>query len=356
MKHCTQCGHLLGLGRFCTNCGAPVAPRPDPLSDPIEPAAAAPTSGSSSDWASDTAERPRPPSPAPGTTAPAAPSEPPPLRTPPVVAEAPPPPRFPLFADEVVPAPPPPAPPPAAPLQPVAVLELDEPWDDPQDDTSDDWDDDWEDGRPRWVWAVLALVVLAALVTGAWFLGQQLGDDDDPADDPPASGSAQPGAKDELVDHTAEASAKAPSTAEPGEDVDGDPTSYDASNMLDGVPATTWRTEGDASGMKIVFTFPEKTRITEVGLINGYAKKARDGGKVLDWYEGHRRIQQVTWIFAAGQSLRQNLSESREVQTIEVEPVEVRKVVLKIVATSEPGDGAARRDFTAISDVLLAGS
>ncbi len=36
MKRCTQCGHLLGLGRFCTNCGAPVAPRVDPLSDPIE--------------------------------------------------------------------------------------------------------------------------------------------------------------------------------------------------------------------------------------------------------------------------------------------------------------------------------
>ena len=84
------------------------------------------------------------------------------------------------------------------------------------------------------------------------------------------------------------------------------------------------------------------------------AKKAKDGGRVLDWYEGHRRIQTVLWIFADGKSVRQNLSDSREMQTIDVEPVEVTKVVLKIVATTEPGDGAARRDMTAISDVLLA--
>ncbi len=126
--------------------------------------------------------------------------------------------------------------------------------------------------------------------------------------------------------------------------------------MLDGVPETAWRMEGDGSGLKIVFTFPEKTRITEVGLINGYAKKAREGGKVLDWYEGHRRIQAVTWIFSGGSTARQDLTDGRELQTIDVEPIEVTKVVLKIVSTTQPGTGAARRDMTAISDVVLAES
>jgi hypothetical protein len=33
----------------------------------------------------------------------------------------------------------------------------------------------------------------------------------------------------------------------------------------------------------------------------------------------------------------------------------VRKIVLKIVATTAPGEGPASRNFTAISDVFLAG-
>jgi hypothetical protein len=337
VKHCTQCGHQLGLGRVCTNCGAPVAARPDPLSD---------------DWQDSTAER----TPRPTATAAPPPVADAPPRVPPVAVEPPPPPRFPLFADEL----PQVAPPPAAPAAPAAPA-VEEPagaWTDEDEDWDDeaDWEEDWDDeGRPRIFWVLTAVAVLAVLVVGGWFLGQQLGGDDATAEDPTAGdGSSVTGT--ERVDHTADASAQAPSTAPPGEDVEGQPTSYDPSNMLDGVPETTWRTEGDASGEKLVFTFPEKVRITEVGLINGYAKQSRDGGKVLDWYDGHRRIQQVTWIFADGRTVRQDLSESRELQTIEVEPIEVRRVVLKIVATSEPGDGAAARDMTAISDVLLAGT
>jgi hypothetical protein len=363
VKHCTQCGHLLGLGRFCTNCGAPVAVR-DPLSDPIdavpktepaEPAAAPPVE----DWQESTAERPASPSSttpptAPPTVALSTPAPPSPARVPPVVVEPPPPPRFPLFADEVqevaAPAPLFSSSPPAATAS--EAVEADEDLNEDEDWAEDEWD---ESGRPRAVWLAVAVAVLAALVLGAWFLGQKIGDDD-PSADPTAGADSGASQAAERVDHTADASASAPKTAAPNVDVDGNATSYDASNMLDGVPETAWRTEGDASGMKIVFTFSEKTRITEVGLINGYAKKARDGGKVLDWYEGTRRLQQVTWIFAGGQTVRQDLSDDREVQTIQVEPVEVTKVVLKIVTTSEPGEGAARRDYTAISDVLFAES
>lgn len=337
MKHCTQCGHLLGLGRFCTNCGSPVAVR-DPLAD---------------DWRESTAERAAKPT---ATATPPPVTDPAP-RVPPVAGEPPPPPRFPLFADEVETS----APPMAAPVavsEPVAVPEPVSLWaedDEDEDWDEDDWDeDDWDDeGRPRIFWIIVAVAVLAVLVVGAWFLGQQLGgEDDNAAKDPSTGGSSI--TEGEPVDHTADASAEAPSTTPPGEDVDGQATSYDASNMLDGVPETAWRMEGDGTGEKLVFTFAEKTRITQVGLINGYAKKARDGGKVLDWYEGHRRIQQVLWIFADGKTVKQSLTDTRELQTIDVDPIEVKKVVLKILATSEPGDGAARRDMTAISDVLLA--
>jgi hypothetical protein len=63
----------------------------------------------------------------------------------------------------------------------------------------------------------------------------------------------------------------------------------------------------------------------------------------------------VTWNFGVGDVVRQDLEEDPALQTVEVEPVEVRKVVLKIVATTAPGQGPTRRDFTAISDVFLAG-
>src|SRR4051794_34903144 len=69
MSSCTECGHQLGVGRFCTNCGAPVAEL---------------------DWRTDTAERKL------GEPVPA--SDP---RTPPAVVAPPPPPRYPLFADEL---------------------------------------------------------------------------------------------------------------------------------------------------------------------------------------------------------------------------------------------------------------
>jgi hypothetical protein len=375
VKHCTQCGHVLGLGRFCTNCGHPVAARHhDPLSDPIEPAHLEPDTlepdalepdtlepddrtpaqdDVAADWRTDTAERTVKPAVATAVDLPSTPDPSP--RVPPAATEPPPPPRFPLFADEVVEAGPAPVDPPPVPA-PGALL----PWeqeDAEEDWEEDDWDEEWEGaGRSRTVKIAGALVVLTVLVVGAWFLGQVIGGDDGGADDPTATDSSSAGSAPGSVDHTAEASAKAPRTAPPNEDVDGNPTSYDASNMLDGVPETAWRTAGDGSGLKLVFTFPAKTRITQVGLINGYAKEATDGsGKKLDWYEGHRRIESVTWNFGVGPVVRQNLEDDRAVQTVDLEPVEVRKIVLKIVSVTAPGDGPAARDFTAISDVLLAG-
>jgi hypothetical protein len=205
-------------------------------------------------------------------------------------------------------------------------------------------------------WVVGGVLLLAVLVVGGWLLGRTLGDDPttSASDAPSADGVADPAQ--EPADHTAEASAAAPRTAPSTQDVDGNPTSYDASNMLDGVPETAWRVAGDGSRIKLVFTFPERTRISEVGLVNGYAKTATDdAGTTFDWYAGHRRITEVTWNFGVGPVVRQALEEGRDLQTVQIDPVEVRKVVLKIVATTAPGDGPARRDFTAISDVFLAG-
>ena len=85
MSSCTSCGHQLGVGRFCTNCGAPVdSATPDGTPDGTPDAP--PPSGD--DWRTDTAER----------TLSQAAADP---RTPPAAVAPPPPPRYPLFADEV---------------------------------------------------------------------------------------------------------------------------------------------------------------------------------------------------------------------------------------------------------------
>ena len=87
MSSCTSCGHQLGVGRFCTNCGAPVDsshPGRHPGQHARSPGASAP----SDDWRTDTAER----------RLSQAAADP---RTPPAAVAPPPPPRYPLFADEV---------------------------------------------------------------------------------------------------------------------------------------------------------------------------------------------------------------------------------------------------------------
>ncbi|WP_372733328.1 hypothetical protein [Nocardioides sp.] len=388
MKHCTQCGHQLGLGRFCTNCGHAIgASTPDPLTagkHVLPPAGAPlhePDEAEEPPWQEATAERipPTPPPTAPVEAAPveAAPVEAAPIeaapveaappvvhrppRTPPPASEPPPPPRFPLYADEFQPDLSGTHPTTEPGREPAAALASgpdsdvvdhepsDAEW--AEDEwTEEEWDDDWEDaGRSRTRFLIWGTAVLAALVLGAWVLIQVLDSDDTQVDDPATPAPA------ELVDHTPDATATAPRTAPPNQDVEGNPTSYDASNMLDGVPETTWRAAGDRSGLKLVFTFATPTSISEIGLINGYAKESvDDSGATLDWYLGHRRISEVTWNLG-GTVVRQELSEDRELQRLEVEPVKVRKIVLKIVKTTAPGSGPAGRNFTAISDVWLAG-
>ena len=43
--------------------------------------------------------------------------------------------------------------------------------------------------------------------------------------------------------------------------------------MLDGNPATAWRTAGDATGQSITITLPAPSVVSRVGLVNGYAKQ-----------------------------------------------------------------------------------
>jgi hypothetical protein len=152
------------------------------------------------------------------------------------------------------------------------------------------------------------------------------------------------------------AQASAPRHAPAGVDFAGRPVSYVAANMVDGLNDTCWRTPGDATGTVLTFHLDQPTKITRVGLVNGYAKIAYDGKRSYDWYRGNRRVLAVQWLFDDGSSVTQRLGFNRAMQQIAVKPVTTRVVRLRITAVSAPGKGRAARNDTAISEVLLLGT
>jgi hypothetical protein len=330
MTTCARCGHTVEVGRFCTNCGAPV----DQGDSGIGPADR-----------TDTAERP--------AVRPEA--------TLPAVGQPPAPARYPLFADEVSgpPGPPPSDPPPVWETEPVPA---------PPGGGSH---------RRRtsalaWGVVVAAVLVVVALVGVVLVVGG-LGDDDPAADDTPAAsptpddeptrsgrpkpskGPSEPTGSVEPDDLATTAEIEVPSTAPPGTDVDGRRIRYDASRMVDGDPGTCWRMTGDGTGEEIVLTLPEPTTISAVGLINGYAKTATDGKREIDWYAGNRRILTVDWVLDDGTTVRQDLTETRKLQAVDIDPVETTTVTLRLVEVSKPGTGRSARDNTAISELVLVG-
>ena len=233
-------------------------------------------------------------------------------------------------------------------------------------------------GRPWLPWAAGAVALLLVAGLGAWLLFG--GDDSEPdlvasdsrstpseapPPDKPAKSEKQkkpkkttpPRPTGKPANVAAEATAVVPATAAPGTDFDGNVVRYDARNMLDGVPATCWRMPGDGSGETITVDLAKKTEVTSVGLINGYAKTATDAsGSPLDWYTGNRRILSVEWAFDDGSVVSQQLTETRRLQSVDIEPVTTSTVQLRLVTVTTPGEGPSRRDYTAISDLALVGS
>lgn len=149
---------------------------------------------------------------------------------------------------------------------------------------------------------------------------------------------------------TSHARAVAPSTSPDGVDGAGNPTTYDAGQMLDGDPSTTWRMDGDGTGVTITFTLDTRRAVSTLGLINGYAKIDPATGE--DRYAQSRRITQVTWTLDQT-TFKQRLADGiRGPQAITFPAVTTRTVTLRLDAVTGPGDPQFNR--TAISDVLIA--
>ena len=372
MEPCARCGHTLGVGRYCVNCGHPRGQAVEPQ----EP----------DDWRTGTAERPAvPAAPVVPPSAPASPSwtevppaPTPPPGTPPAVFGTPPRPRFPMYADE------------PAPEEPTGLLPA-QGWGTPAAgvgtpaDGPDGTGHRRQRGRSALPWVLVAAVVLLLVAAVGVFLVLRGGDDggDATASDPSAAttttddGRSEPAAPPsaappttpsappttptpssptppaEPEDVTRAASALAPVTAPPSVDVDGNAVRYDATNMLDGQDDTAWRAPGDASGQALTFTLDGPTRLTSLGLLNGYAKT--DPG--YDGYTANRRVLAVEWVLDDGTVIAQTLGDSRTVQTVPVgrRTAPTTTVRLRLVSVSPPAPGPQGRDFTAISTVALLG-
>ena len=332
--HCASCGHGLGVGRFCTNCGQPVPGRH--------------------------------PEAAPTTSAPV---------VPPPTGELPPAARYPLYA-EAPPTTGPPAPTTRLAATPAASYAPPPPADHRSDHRrSRSW--------LPWV-AVLAALALVAGIGAFLLLAGGDGDEDDKGTDPAgastatgstegSSGAPSPRpshsdsprpdstgtdgpveapAPSELGDLAPAAKAEVPATAPASRDRQNQPVTFAARNMLDADPRTSWRMPGDGTGAAITFDLGRPVVLTEVGLINGYAKV--DGAD--NWYASNRRIGAVQWEFDDGTRITQQLSDRPTMQLIPVGPVATTKVVLHLLEVTAPGAGPNGRDFTAISDVRLRGA
>lgn len=126
--------------------------------------------------------------------------------------------------------------------------------------------------------------------------------------------------------------------------------------MVDGVPSTAWRTVGDATGATITFTLAEASSIRRVGLINGYARQVPSGATLVDWYPNNRRITLVEWAFDDGTVVQQDLKEKVKLQRLTIDPVTTTSVQLRVLRVTAPGVGALGRDYTVISEILVAGA
>jgi len=214
-------------------------------------------------------------------------------------------------------------------------------------------------GRPPWLpWAIgagLLILLGCLLVLTSW-----LGGDNDPPEDaastPSQTTSESPAPPTRAVDLTRTVKVSAPPAAPPTTDLDGQLVSYGPRRMLDGVPSTAWRTVGDATGQTLTFSLPGASTVRRVGLINGYARQVPSGATLVNWYPNNRRITLVEWAFDDGTVVRQELGEKPKLQRLTIEPVTTASVQLRVLGVTAPGAGVLGRDYTAISEVLIAGT
>ena len=232
---------------------------------------------------------------------------------------------------------------------------------------TEEYDDDgptWFEGIRDSTWFVPLLLALLALllILGAYAVGRELagrvdqspGTDGLVVDSP--DGEIQPFTNQKpgkdawtgKVERVEDVRAKVKCISEPGVEADGEPVSYEASNLTDGVADTTWRCDGKAIGVRIILRLAEEMPIGQVGLVPGYAKT--DETDNTDRFAENNRVKRVRWTIG-DTTIVQRMSGSpddRNLQLVRVPKTSADTVVLEILKVKK-----GPRNKTAISEIQI---
>lgn len=170
------------------------------------------------------------------------------------------------------------------------------------------------------------------------------GDGSTPTTGPAAPPTTEPPtAVDLLVDEIT-----VPSTSEPTVDGCGDPLSFGARSMIDGEDDTTWRMDGDGTGITLVLELEGPRRVLSVGLTPGF--DAVDACNGTDRFATNRRITHATWEFDDGSRFEQRFIDVASLQRIDVNALTTRIEVHIDGVSADP-----EADFTAVSELVVRG-
>lgn len=150
--------------------------------------------------------------------------------------------------------------------------------------------------------------------------------------------------------------AEATCTAPDSTDSRGNTVSFVATNTIDGDPSTAWRCAGNGAGQALTYTLSAPATVTQLGAIPGFA--AVDPYNGDDRFVENRRVVSVRWsCLAPGgvqtASATQTFADDRQMQSTPVNGFTgCAAIRLEVTGTTPAG----RRDFTALSDVLIGGT
>jgi hypothetical protein len=138
----------------------------------------------------------------------------------------------------------------------------------------------------------------------------------------------------------------------------GSRSTYGATNAVDGDDATAWApSSNDGVGEVLTVDLGRQMRVTEVGLIPGYAKRGPlkwAGCTDQDQFWLNRWVARVRWSFDDGTSFEQSFGWSPTMQSMSADAVS-RTVRIEVLATELPS-GERVDDDTLISSVSILGS
>jgi len=135
-------------------------------------------------------------------------------------------------------------------------------------------------------------------------------------------------------------------------DAQGNQTTFEPENAIDGVTETAWRVPGDGIGEWLELSFDQTIVVERIGIIPGYAK--------IDPYDGTDRfpqnyaIRDIRLEFSDGMQRVHSFAYTPEMQYIVVDRVETTYIRIVVLDTYAPTYHDPR-NFTPISEIQVIG-